>query len=57
MNKENKVKELKEKLLNMYPHLKNKEAQRIIKWLFTFWEEVLNSIEKGDFNNCNKQNE
>ena len=34
------------KLLKIYPHLSSKQAKNIIKWLFNYWEVIIDNLDK-----------
>lgn len=46
MIKDINYKKYEDKLLVIYPNLSEKEAEKIIKQLFDFWENIIDNIDK-----------
>lgn len=50
MRNEIDYKKFEEKIKTMYPHISDKKAQYVIKWLFKFWWDIIENIDKLEFN-------
>ena len=46
VNKEINYKKFEDKLLNIYPQLTDKQAEKIIKQLFNFWWNMIKNLDK-----------